>query len=579
MKYKAVFLRIVVSCCLLSCASPKDTLTLGSTFPALESTLSACESRQIPVYLNDPELTVQSLVNANLDYALAESLTIHRNGPDGVVGTTDDQPYLTLEDLTSIDGVTEEGLSQLASAVASHCAIEIQHRIIFSPQPYAQSHLKRFAELVDQAEHTIDIAMYSFGDAQILAGLGRAHERGVSIRFVYDGADKDADKPDGSTSQKIEELGIDVRYVNKIMHHKFAIFDGPRDSLGDAFNGTLFTGSANLSYWAGTRYDENTIVLSGMDEALLRFQREFNLLWQNSRDFIGGADPAGNSGRQIEEWMIADHPAVDARFTSANFRVSTTASGPTFSVVSGRNEVANALVQLIDKAQHSILLASGHLRSRPVAEALVRAHQRNPRMDIRIYLDSQEYIAKSTHEQQIQDMEDCLGKAGASVSKQQACYDKGFYFSYLLYQEGIPVRFKTFAYHWHLSYAVQMHHKYFVIDGQLVASGSYNLSDNAEHNTIENMAIYQSEEFRDAVNSFTANFEEIWKTGEEEARFDHLLAEIQSGSGPIPLVFPSVALTQAQVTYLKALLYRSCPLLESEEYRLHPERHLTCPRG
>ena len=58
--------------------------------------------------------------------------------------------------------------------------------------------------------------------------LGAAAQRGVSIRVIFEGAGGDRSDPDGSVSAQLEEVGIEVRYVNKIMHHKFAIIDGAR---------------------------------------------------------------------------------------------------------------------------------------------------------------------------------------------------------------------------------------------------------------------------------------------------------------------------------------------------------------
>jgi len=65
---------------------------------------------------------------------------------------------------------------------------------------------------------------------------------------------------------------------------------------------------------------------------------------------------------EYRRWFGAppDDPTVDGYYTSSNFTVS----GTTFSTVTGEDTVANAWVGAIGSAKKSILIASGHLRSR-----------------------------------------------------------------------------------------------------------------------------------------------------------------------------------------------------------------------
>ncbi|RME24383.1 MAG: hypothetical protein D6806_09675 [Deltaproteobacteria bacterium] len=344
-----------------------------------------------------------------------------------------------------------------------------------------------------------------------------------------------------------------------------------------AFSGTLATGSGNWSYSAGTRYDENTVFLSGSGELLLRFQREFDLMWDNSRDFYWRQfEPAGS--KQIVEYMIPDGPAIDAAFTSDNSEVRNTSYGPTFTSVSGRNTVADRLVELIGQARKSIHLASGHLRSRPVAMALLEAWRNDPALDIRVYLDQQEFITEWYQGEQEKKLAECLEAAGYSTSRRQDCYDRGYYYSYELVREGIPVRFKSYCYRWDYHYAKQMHHKYMVIDGRVVASGSYNLSDNAEHNTLENMVIYDRALLPELVDAFEQNFEQIWVTGRDEGILESLIDTIENTTDPIPIVFDPVSLDWHELDDLKRRIREACPAINSDEYRQNPQDHLVCER-
>jgi phosphatidylserine/phosphatidylglycerophosphate/cardiolipin synthase-like enzyme len=542
-----------------------------------DSPYTDCQLAQVVAWVNDPATNYDALRAAGVAKLAAKGVIAHRDGADGQVGTADDDPFADLAELDAVPYVGPIALGKLVAAIDARCQVTASADVVFSPQPYEQSHLARVTQLINGAQRSIDLALYSFSDAKIAAALGEAVKRGVSVRLLFEPANADHGSPAGTLSAKYEDLGVDVRYVNKIMHHKFAIIDGPREDVAAAATAWLVTGSGNWSNGAGTKYDENTIFLQGRSELVLRFQREFNLLWESSRDLVWNQRLATFSSLPIDASMIPDESGVDAVFTSANFTVRTTSYGPTFSVVSGMNTVADRLVGLIEGAQRSIHLASGHLRSYPVAQALLAQRRAHPEMDIRIYLDGQEYISASTHASQASERAACIAAAGSSAAKVQACIDNNYYYSYEAHQAGIPLKFKYYAYRWDASYALQMHHKYLVIDGTTLASGSYNLSDNAEHATMENMVIYDGPEYRDLVQAFEANFESMWKTG-GDAGLEALRQRIEDPGQAVPLVFDPLALDHAQVTALKALIRAECPAVDSQDYRIDPPNHRICPR-
>jgi phosphatidylserine/phosphatidylglycerophosphate/cardiolipin synthase-like enzyme len=451
--------------------------------------------------------------------------------------------------------------------------------VIFSPQSNDGSHLRRIAQAIDGAKTSIDIAIYSYSDAGIRDALGRAVARGVKVRLLFnDAGDHERLDPAakaGSWSGKLEALGVDVRFVNKIMHHKFMIVDGPRDDLARAKTALLVTGSANWSASAATQFDENTLFIKRNAELVLKFQRDFDTMWSHSRDFVGKPMTQELSTAKITDDVIPDDPGADVYFTSANF----TANGTTFSTT-GSNTIANALVSAIQGATKSIHLASGHLRSRPVSEALIAKKKASPYLDIRLYLDGQEYISKSSHALQVSQVEDCLRDAGADEGKKRDCLDRGFLFSYQAAEAGIDVRFKYYAYRWDHSYAPQMHHKFMVVDGKTLFTGSYNLSDNAEHDTFENMMKLEGRSYASVVKAFEQNFEAIWNTGRGEGDADKL-ASITSRISPnaeFPIVFDPIALTHEEVTALKAKIRSACPAVDSTDYRRAASAHRVCKR-
>ena len=542
--------------------------------------LSECALQNVLTFVNAADLSVELLKTKGIHTRAAKSIVAFRAGPDGALGTADDQRVSDLGALDAIRYVGPVALRQIVKAAGDDCAAQPGVQVIFSPQAYEDSHLTKITELVEAATTSIDIAMYSFRDAKISEALGRAVDRGVRVRLVFESANQHRRSPEGTSSAALEALGVDVRYVNKIMHHKYAIFDGPQDDLESARTATLATSSGNWSFSAGTRFDENTLVLKGHAEAVLRFQAEFNLMWENSRSFEW-AEFDYYTTRTITEDDINtfDADGVDAVFTSANFRTYESARyGPTFSAVRGLNTVSDTLVELIGSAERSVHIASGHLRSRPIAEALSKLAQDRPEVDIRIYLDGQEYISSWYHDKQLRDLSSCLERAGESTSRRATCIDRGFYFGYQLHTEGVAVRYKYYAYRWDYTYADQMHHKYLIVDGRWLATGSYNYSDNAEHNTLENVLLLDGAQFPKVLERYEENFEALWGTEVEAGTYEAMLDEVVNGDEDVWLVFGAMSLDWEQVTALKGALRDACPAVNSQAFRDNPGANRRCER-
>ena len=535
-------------------------------------TEGSAEAKAVLALVNDRAVLADELLReARVTLTIGQAIVDRRNA----------DPFETLRELDDVAGVGPATINRLfeyakRKGLFSPGGGAGTSDVVFSPAPAESSHLTRIASEIDLATKSVDIAIYSYSDAKIGDALARAVVRGVKVRFVFNDAPADARLPvasqPGTKSFKLEQAGVNVRYINKIMHHKFMIVDGPRTDLAAAKTAHLVTGSANWSSSAATRFDENTLFLKNQEELVLRFQREFDNMWAHSRDFVGKDLPYELSTTNITDASIPDAPTKDVFFTSSNFA----ANGTTFSGT-GANTVADALVAGINAATQSIHVASGHLRSRQVSEALIAKKAAVPALDVRVYLDGQEYIAKGTHQFQLDELQVCLTAAGASEAKKRSCLDKGFLFGYQIAEAGIDVRYKYYAYRWDHGYAPQMHHKFMVVDGATLFSGSYNLSDNAEHATFENMMVFKGAENAALVKAFDANFEKIWKTGRDENKLAALNTRIDQ-PGSFPIVFDSMALSWAEVNALKTKIRAACPAVDSPEYRSEPGSHMSCQR-
>lgn len=543
----------------------------------------SAEAHAVLALVNDPAVDADLLDDdARLNAKAADGIIDHRNGPDGEPGTADDDRFDDLAELDAVPFVGPTALNQLLTYAIEHGYLQPDTEsgtdVIFSPQPFPQSHNVRVAGIIDGAQRSLDIAMYSFSDAGINTALANAVARGVKVRFLFETAADDRKLTGAalaaSRSGRLEAAGVDVRWVNKIMHHKFMIVDGPRDDADAAATATLVTGSGNWSNGAATRYDENTLFLDGHRELNLRVQREFDLLWDHSRDLA--ANPAivtEHSTLDITDELIGDDAGEEVFFTSANFKIQ----GDDTFVINGRNTVADQLVAAIQGADTSIQVASGHLRSRPVAEALMQKAVDAPEVEIQVYLDGQEFISETTHDIQVDELEECLANAGASASKIRNCTDRGFLFGFVVGNSGIDVRYKYYSYRWSASNALQMHHKYMIIDGDELWTGSYNLSDNAEHNTFENMFRFSGPAAADIVDDYEANFAAMWGTGVADDLLGQLRDTITSvATTDVPLLFAPMSLDWQQVTDLKDLLRAECPSINSADFRTRPEAHPFC---
>jgi phosphatidylserine/phosphatidylglycerophosphate/cardiolipin synthase-like enzyme len=158
-----------------------------------------------------------------------------------------------------------------------------------------------------------------------------------------------------------------------------------------------------------------------------------------------------------------------------------------------------------------------------------------------------------------------------------ACEDFGAHFGYPLHAAGIQLRYKSYSYRWHYRTAVQMHHKYVLIDGHSLVSGSYNISSNAEYANIENAVVYTADRYPSVVAAFQDNMDSIWETGLADDAFDAHIARIESADeSGVALLFDPMALDWDQVDTLREAIRTACPDVDSTEYRSDPTRTMGC---
>ena len=464
------------------------------------------------------------------------------------------------------------------SVIDGQPPVEVTTEVFFSPSEIADSHLEATVSAIDSATTSIDVAMYSFSYGPLMEALDRAKQRGVSVRVITNDAAKHRKNPEGTRSAALEDMGIEVRWINKIQHHKFVLIDGPRADLADASAATLITGSANWSWSAATKYDENTVKVQGDAALTLEFQKEFNHLWDNSRDVVWNEDIADIEHTTVSEDDIDGATgAAEAVMTSDNFSTYESSTyGATFKLIKGSGVARENIAHLIENAEQSIWIASGHLRSRQITDAILKAVDDNPSLDVRVYLDGQEYVGDWTHSQEVAEYDACMSDAAGDADDVRTCLDRGLHFGWDVAAAGIDLRYKSYSYRWHYATAKQMHQKYTIIDGQTVASGSYNYSNNAELQTMENVVVYEAADYPELVQEFVANFDSIWGTG--RANYSAVMNTIENTTDDVPLVYDPMAITHAELGALKAAIRAACPQVDDEEWRANAASYAVCPR-
>jgi phosphatidylserine/phosphatidylglycerophosphate/cardiolipin synthase-like enzyme len=122
--------------------------------------------------------------------------------------------------------------------------------------------------LINRANRSVYVAVYSFTRDSLATALISAKERGVEVRVVIE---RERAYEQGSEYPRLKSAGVDVRLDGNpnLMHHKFMVIDGY----------IVVTGSYNWSSAAEDRNDENVVVIFDRDVAQ-RFVQEFERVWQ-----------------------------------------------------------------------------------------------------------------------------------------------------------------------------------------------------------------------------------------------------------------------------------------------------------
>ena len=152
--------------------------------------------------------------------------------------------------------------------------------VYFTPSYKAEGAIE---DLIDNANKTIDIAMYTFTSRYLAQHLIDAENRGVKIRVLLDRKSNDPKENEYTKYLYLKKNGINIRFAaahtykrwkrSGIMHNKFAIFD----------NKIVETGSLNWTASAFVVNDENVLVIRRQDIANV-YEGKFEALWEKAKE-------------------------------------------------------------------------------------------------------------------------------------------------------------------------------------------------------------------------------------------------------------------------------------------------------
>ncbi|HLF63275.1 MAG TPA: phospholipase D-like domain-containing protein [Saprospiraceae bacterium] len=132
------------------------------------------------------------------------------------------------------------------------------------------SMLATIFSLINNAQHSIDVAMYNSNRTDIILALEQAMQRGVRIRYIGDGGQSN------SALDPLPDFPLLFRNGDGIMHHKVIIVD-PLDPL----LARVWTGSTNHSTNQLSADPNNAIVIQ--DQSLVKaYLAEFEEMWGGS---------------------------------------------------------------------------------------------------------------------------------------------------------------------------------------------------------------------------------------------------------------------------------------------------------
>lgn len=275
---------------------------------------------------DESELRALGLFPANAAAVLA-----HRRGPDGLLGTEDDDPIQRIDELASVFTpaarrgalrVLEKKATAENPADAACSATSPRGAAVPTFTTPTADHFLPVTSLIDGARTTIDVTMYQLSSSVIRSSLAGAAARGVKVRVLLDRAQSE----NGPLVTTLGSLGIEARLTSSrftYTHQKTMTVDG-----------------------------ERTLVFSGnFDRASFETGRNYGIVTSDPEDVW-----------DFEDLFAADWDDAPIAFTCTRLILSPGSGQP--------------IVELIDSAKSTIEMEALYASDSGILRALERAQKR-----------------------------------------------------------------------------------------------------------------------------------------------------------------------------------------------------------
>lgn len=382
----------------------------------------------------------------------------------------------------------------------------------------------------------IKICMYAFGDIPTVELLcDSARDKGISVRLLLDAvAEWTVDLRKGLLEKVAEErkaaekdkkpFDFQVRLITPermvgrkrtkvmengdriygTMHEKFGIFYPANSQV--PFDS--FAGSSNISAGADNVFAENRMYFRGRPAVARQFQEEFARLWNEYGTCPPDDDAPCDSENYVEAKPVPGEVAITFNaepYDETRF-----------------HRIDRELQEVIDQVRWkggSLDLAMFSITHRGLATAIVQEAIKKPAAQFRILLDQSMIMSTESHsavlgpwfEEQIE--KNKLKNMEVRYKWRSSAYGYD--------EEEKAIRLVHFR-------SLLLHHKLLMVNGQLLATGSYNWSSSAEDRNFENIMMFDRR-FPDQggiIDRFQAEFDTIWDSMKPEGRVKEPIREV-----------------------------------------------------
>ncbi|HUN23549.1 MAG TPA: phospholipase D-like domain-containing protein [Anaerolineales bacterium] len=188
---------------------------------------------------------------------------------------------------------------------------------------------------IENAQTSIELAIYDINIREITSALINAHQRGVQVRIVTE-----SENYGDGTMAELADAGIVVEQDkgnDGLMHNKFMVVDGQ----------VVFTGSWNMNFGA-LRYDYNDWIKIQSPTLAANYQAEFNEMFD--KGIFGAGSQTDNPRLQIGDVLVENYFAPD-------------------------DGVAQRIVEYIAQAKNSIHFLAFSFTHREIAQAMLAQYE------------------------------------------------------------------------------------------------------------------------------------------------------------------------------------------------------------